>query len=161
MLGNKLLSEQQVVMAIGDDIEDELVRLMSVLQNTSGALYLTKDPAQIREYLKTVLHQEPSIDSIHILNKDGRKVLSMNNVNADYSSPDIHCRNCPEVSIPLTGKTYVGPAHSQGQEMHNYVALPIGVSGHPDRILLTIIDSYILWENIEVAFSRAEIVSYL
>ena len=70
MLENRLLSEQQVVMAIGDNIEDEFARLISVLQNTSGALYLTGHPEQMRGLLKSVLRQEPFIDSIHILNKD-------------------------------------------------------------------------------------------
>ncbi len=161
MLENRLLSEQQVVMAIGDNIEDEFARLISVLQNTSGALYLTGHPEQMRGYLKSVLRQEPFIDSIHILNKDGRTVLSMDNSGAAYGHQYSYCRNCPEVSVPFTGKTYVGPAPSRGQEMHNYVALPIGVSGHPDRIMLTIIDSSMLWENIKFAFSRAEIISYL
>lgn len=162
MLENRLLSEKQAVLATGNDIENEIARLISVLETAGGSIILTNDPVQMRQDLKAVLSKEPFIDSISILNRDGRVLLTNDSTNHADAARYIPCPSCPEVSVPLAGRTYVGPAPSGSfQEMHNYIAIPMGPSDHPEKILLTTIDSDMFWEDIKLSFTRSGVFSYL
>lgn len=160
MMENDLLREEKNVNDLANNIEGEISRLISVLQNTSGAITLINDPIQMRTYLKSVLEKEPAIDVIHILNKKGNVLLSLTNANSDITDFK-PCINCPAFSIPFTGQTFVATYPSLTKEIHTQISIPIGPSAHPGGVLLTIIDSNMLWRNIETAFARKGVTSYL
>ncbi|HBI24803.1 MAG TPA: hypothetical protein DDX84_11530 [Nitrospiraceae bacterium] len=160
MLENTLLKEQHFVRNIADDIEYEISRLISVLESTSDSLLLTRNPSQIRQFFEFILNQGKYIDSIHLLNKKGDVVVSA--ANEDQDNAEFKpCLDCPMITLPLNGQIYIGPAPSGDQEVHTYIAIPISSQYEIVGVLLTTIDSKILWRNVESAFARSGVSSYI
>ncbi len=160
MLDSTLRKEGENVYYIGTETQDEISRLISVLQHTSNALSLTKDPIQKRQFLKAVLQKEQSINAIHVLNKNGDVLIKLANTNSriSYYSP---CLNCPVVSVPLTGNIFTGDVLSIDNKIFSQIAIPVGNQNNIRGILLIIIDPTILWRNIRSASIRKGIISYL
>lgn len=164
ILERSIRTEEKVVHRIGTDIEDELTRLISVLQHTSTALYITKDTSHKQQFLTSLLLKEPAIESLHVLNNNGYVVMRGGNKDAlvNYYTP---CSHCPVVQVPVSGKIFIETVHFSDNKIHTQIAIPItdhnNVPGKARGVLLTTIDSTKLFQNSQHVFNRKDVISYI
>ena len=164
ILERSIRTEEKVVHSIGTDIEEELTRLISVLQHTSTALYITKDTSHKRQFLTSLLLKEGIIESLHVLNKNGYVVMRGGNKDTlvNYYTP---CSHCPVVQVPASGKIFIETVHFSDNKIHTQIAIPIAdhnnVPGTARGVLLTTIDSTKLFQNSQNVFNRKDVISYI
>lgn len=164
ILERSIRTEEKVVHSIGTDIEDELTRLISVLQHTSTALYITKDTSHKQQFLTSLLLKEPAIESLHVLNNNGYVVMRGGNKDAvgNYYTP---CSHCPVVQVTVSGKIFIETAHFSDNKIHTQIAIPIAdhnnAPGKARGVLLTTIDSTKLFQNSQYVFNRKDVISYI
>ena len=164
-LNSGLKTERQANNALRNQIDNEVKRFKTLLQNKSDTIsILLKRPLSekklqnINSLLKIIINREPAIRELAILNRQGRvlaaiapetgitgkKLLSVKQAEAILLHWGFNKKTeYPEMVIPLYGRIYTGSPKAHEDYISFNIAIPVG---HPaNAVLIARVDVNRLW----------------
>ena len=173
LLERSLQQEQVVQDMIHRNVQQEVLRLTTMLENKSDPMAYTlsheQDEVLLNELIKKVLSREPSIHALLLINPDGDLIAGREHYNVgkpdmadimrhwNITSPAYETK----LAIPMQGKVYIGSTDHHSEGVFFSIAVPVGSIEKPLGILLAEIDANAMWSVIRNYIKRDALTSYI
>ncbi|MCK5002072.1 MAG: EAL domain-containing protein [Gammaproteobacteria bacterium] len=173
LLERSLQQEQVVQEMVHRSVQQEVLRLTTMLENKSDPMAYTlsheQDEALLNELLKKVLSRESSIHALLLLKPDGGLIAGREFYNTDktdiidikkhwdFTSP----AHKAKLAIPMQGKVYIGSTEHHLEGVFFSIAVPVGSIEKPLGVLLAEMDANIMWSTIKHNADRDAFISYI
>ena len=159
-----------------DHIEQELLRMVTLLENKSDpigfALEPTQNQQQIDKLLDKMIGRETAIHGLLVLTLDGEIITGMESHDSGPGLPPIRpgllAHWQPGSNKPLqelinssTHSYHAGMVEIHPEGIFLTLAVPIGPPDKPLAILLALIDAHILWNDLKDHLTAYGLISYL
>ncbi len=182
LLLDKALQQEEYFKKLSTDhVNQEVSRLLTLLQNKGDPMAYTLTPgrSQDRQLLddlfSNMMERESALNTLLLLEPNGQIITALERhdpyaglpVNrpsllghwrTDFDTPP------PGLSVPLTGKPYIGPVRHHYEGSLFTMAVPVGPPEQPLAVLLADIDAYALWKPLVKHLDNIhtyEVTSYL
>jgi len=164
LLLDKALQQEEYFRKLSTDhVNQEVSRLLTLLQNKGDPMAYTLTPGRNRdqqlldELFSKMMSRESALNTLLLLEPNGQIIAALERhdpyaglpVNrpsllghwrTDFDTPP------PELSVPLGGKPYIGPVRHHYEGSLFSMAVPVGPPKQPLAVLLADIDAYALWK---------------
>ena len=173
----KHLSQEDFIGELAvEHIQQEVLRLRTLLINQSDTLAYTLQRDQDMHFMDEVLHalvkREPAMHVLLVIDKNTEIITGMEHY--DNRSVPVHERGgllahwqyssdkqSPEIQLPMQGKSFTGKIDHHPEGIFFTLSVPIGPVTHPHAILLAHIDASILWSDLQPHLQKDKVINYL
>lgn len=168
-LKGSLLIEQQANKILQHQIESEVARLKSVLQNKTDPLVFLidndegiKTRKELTHYINLIAKREVAIKELMVINRDSKVIAGIEyelDIDHEYDTSFEQLQNIkahislneninhPEIVIPLMGRNYISSPRMHDNFMSFIISVPIGMP--VKGLLLAVIDTSSLFKHEE------------
>ncbi len=182
LLNDAIQKEKKLNNEIKSNINLEFNRIITMLQNKSDpmafTLTRTLNEDLIEKLFEAVLSREKAINSLSLISRENRIILSMDRDGTILNGTGINKKYLgnkskhpkyehlvftkpPEIVIPLHGRTYVSSPTVKDNIAGFRIGIPVGPLSHPVAVLVASVNTGILWNNIKPILLYPEVSTYL
>jgi len=182
LLKDAIQKEKQFNDKVKTSIYLEFNRIITVLQNKSDTMALTLtgtlNEDLIEKLFEVVLSREKAVDSLSLISRENRVLLSMDRdgtilngtgINKKYSGNEgkrteydhLIYTVPPDIVIPLHGRTYVSSPTVKDNSAGFRIGMPVGPLNRPVAVLVASINTGMLLNNIKSILLHPEASTYL
>ncbi len=178
---DKALQQEKYFKELGiDHVNQEVSRLLTLLQNKSDPIAYTLTPGRKMDYrlldslFRKMMEREPALTALLLQKPDGRVIAALQRRSGRTESPSdrdpLHIRltdkenPADELAVPLSGRPYIGPVRYYEEGSIFTMAVPVGPSARPLAILTAEIEAPSLWQPLVEhldSVNNYQITSYL